>query len=296
LNVWELIIQQPLTNVLIVMANFLGDNFGLAIIALTIIINLILLPMTLSQIRSSKAMQDLQPKIAELQKKYSKDRQKLAQEQMKLWKEAGVKPAGCALTMIIQMPIWIALYQSILLALAKAPEGLVNLSRFLYPWDVVYSALPLPQGFLWLNLAQPDQFYILPLFVAATMWVQQKMTSNPDTADPRAASQMQMMQWMMPILFGVISMSVPSGLALYWAINSLFRIILQYRIAGWGSLFKKPEKKEPEVQRRLKFDATEKKPSEQTGADLVIDQEGTVVKPDKSRYQPGKKRSQRRKQ
>ena len=277
------------------MANFLGDNFGLAIIALTIIINLALLPMTLSQIRSSKAMQDLQPKIAELQKKYAKDKQKLAEEQMKLWKEAGVKPAGCAMTMIIQMPIWIALYQSILLALAKAPEGLLNLSRFIYPWDAVYSSLPLPQGFLWLNLANADQFFILPLLVAAAMWVQQKMTSNPDTTDPRAASQMQMMQWMMPLMFGIISMSVPSGLALYWAINSIFRIVLQYRIAGWGGLFKKPEKQQPVEQRRLKFDTMEKQAPAESGADLVIDQEGTVVKPDKSRYQPGKKKNQRRK-
>ena len=82
-----------------------------------------MLPMTLSQIRSAKAMQDLQPKLADIQKKYGRDKQKLAQEQMKLYKESGVKPAGCAVSMLIQMPVWIALYQSIMLALAVAPEG-----------------------------------------------------------------------------------------------------------------------------------------------------------------------------
>ena len=95
MNAWELIIQQPVINVLIVMSHYLADNFGLAIIALTIIVNVLMLPLTLSQIRSTKAMQELQPMLLELQKKYAKDRQKLAQEQMRLYKESGVKPAGC---------------------------------------------------------------------------------------------------------------------------------------------------------------------------------------------------------
>ena len=90
MNAWELIIQQPLINILIVFTNYLANNFGLAIIALTVIVNLAMFPLTLSQIRSSKAMQDLQPKIEELKKKYGKDRQKLAQEQSKLFKESGI--------------------------------------------------------------------------------------------------------------------------------------------------------------------------------------------------------------
>ena len=294
MNVWELIIQQPIINALITMAHAIGDNFGLAIIALTIIINLILLPMTLSQIRSSKAMQDLQPKIQELQKKYGKDKQKMAEAQMALWKESGVKPAGCALTMIVQMPIWIALYQSIILALAVAPEGLVNLSRFLYPWDFVYSALPLSQHFLGMNLAEPN--FILAILVGGAMWVQQKMSSNTSTTDPKQASQMQMMQWMMPLMFAVISLSVPSGLALYWAINSIFRIVLQYRIAGWGGLIKPKGETKPQGPKYVKFDSNgEKTSSDDTGADIVIDQKSTPAKPDKSRYQPGKNKGQRRK-
>ncbi len=132
MNIWELIIQQPLINILIVVAHYLGGSFGLAIIALTVIVNLAMLPLTLSQIRSSKAMQDLQPKIAELQKKYSKDRQKLAQEQMRLYKTAGVKPAGCALSLVVQMPVWIALYQSIMLALAV---GITLAATLLTAWS-----------------------------------------------------------------------------------------------------------------------------------------------------------------
>ncbi|MHB8104717.1 MAG: YidC/Oxa1 family membrane protein insertase, partial [Dehalococcoidales bacterium] len=223
MNVWELIIQQPLTNILIVIAHFFGGNFGVAIIFLTIFVNLLLLPLTLSQIKSTKKMQELQPKLAELQKKFAKDRQKLAQEQMKLYKESGVKPAGCALTMLIQMPVWIALYQSVMLALAAVPEGLLNLARYLYPWDVVFSSLPLSPYFLGMDLAGTNM--ILALLVGVTMWIQQKMSTTP-SADPAQASQSQLMTWMMPLLFTFMAFSFPSGLALYWVTSSIFRIIL----------------------------------------------------------------------
>lgn len=233
MNVWELIIQQPLTNVLIVVAHYFGDNFGVAIILLTILVNLALLPLTLSQIRSSKRMQDLQPKLAEIQKKYGKDRQKLAQEQMKIYKESGIKPAGCLLPMIIQMPVWFALYQSIMLALAAVPEGLLNLARYLYPWPVVFSSLPLNPYFLGMNLAQPN--FILAILVGASMWIQQKMSATP-TDDPRSAASSQMMTWMMPLLFAFLALSFPSGLSLYWIASSIIRIVLQYRVTGWGTL------------------------------------------------------------
>ena len=299
MNVWELIIQQPVINILIVMANFLGDSFGLAIIALTIIINLAMFPLTQSQIRSSKRMQDLQPKIAELQKKYGKDRQKLAQEQMRLYKESGIKPAGCALTLIIQMPVWIALYQAIMLALAVAPEGLLNLSRFLYPWDAVYAALPLSQEFLGMNLASPN--IILAVLTAASQWVQQKMSMTPVT-DPRQASQNQMMLWMMPMMFGLLSLSFPSGLALYWVVNNIVRIILQYRVTGWGGLRRQPKQPTEAEKKYLKFDASaEKKPVEEESAGrIVVDtapplpMDKNSLKPTKSRFQPGKDRQKNR--
>jgi YidC/Oxa1 family membrane protein insertase len=101
----------------------LFNNFGLTIIALTLIIRFALIPLTLKQLRSTKAMSTMQPKLAELQKKYAKDKQKLAQEQMRLYKESGINPVGCAVPMIIQFPIWIALYQAIILSLAVNPEA-----------------------------------------------------------------------------------------------------------------------------------------------------------------------------
>jgi YidC/Oxa1 family membrane protein insertase len=248
-DIWNLIALQPVMNILIVLTHYLFNNFGLAIIVMTLAINSAMLPLTLRQTRASKAMQELQPKIAELQKKYAKDKQKLAQEQMKLFKESGVSPAGCLLPLLIQMPVWIALYQSIMRVLAVIPENLAGLSPYLYSWPVVYSSLPLPNHFLWLNLASGDMF--LAILVGGTMWVQQKMIMTP-TADPNQQRQSSLMLWMMPILFAFLTLSFPSGLALFWVTSNLFRIGVQYFIGGWGGLVKTAPKKPTGRDRKYK--------------------------------------------
>ena len=235
--VWDTIILQPVLNSLVVLSSVLLGNFGLTIIVLTIVIRGAMYPLTIKQLRSTKAMESIQPKLVELRKKYAKDKQKLAKEQMQLYKESGINPAGCLLPMLIQMPIWIALYQSIMMALAVAPEGLLNLSRFLYSWPLVYSMLPLGSTFLWLNLAIPDGSFVLPILVGATMWVQQKMIMSA-TDDPRQQSMRSMMLWMMPVMFTFLSLQFPSGLALYWVTSNVISIVLQYFITGWGGLVK----------------------------------------------------------
>lgn len=293
MNAWELIIQQPLINCLIVVAGFFGGDFGVSIIVLTIVINLAMMPLTLSQIRSSKKMMDIRPKMEELQKKYAKDKQKLAQEQMALYKEMGIKPAGCMITMLIQLPVWIALYQSIMLAMAIAPEGLLNLSSYLYPWEAVFAALPLSQNFLGiLNLAKPN--IILAILVGVTQWVQQKMIQAPST-DPRQAQQNQLMLWMFPMFFTLISISFPAGLPLYWVANSIIRIILQYRLSGWGGLSRKPrgdtggrDKKYVDL-----ISSSERKSTDDVGADIVVTEQ--QQRPSKNRYLPGKDRERHRK-
>jgi YidC/Oxa1 family membrane protein insertase len=233
LNIWDIAMLQWMINVLIALSHYLFNNFGLTIIALTIIIRLVLLPLTMRQLRATKAMSTLQPQLMELQKKYAKDKQKLAQEQMQLYKESGVNPAGCAIPMIIQFPIWIALYQAIVLALAVNPEALLNLSRYFYSWAIPLANLPLNNSFLGMNLATGNT--ILAIVVGITMWVQQKMVT-PTNQDPRMAQQSQMMLWMMPIIFTFFSLSFPSGLALYWVVSNIFSIVVQYYVTGWGGL------------------------------------------------------------
>ncbi|HUT97182.1 MAG TPA: YidC/Oxa1 family membrane protein insertase [Dehalococcoidales bacterium] len=248
-GIWNLIAMQPVINTLVVLTHFLFNNFGLAIIALTLIVNGAMFPLTLKQIRASKAMQEMQPKIAELKKKYGKDKEKMAREQMKLYKESGVSPAGCLLPMLIQMPIWIALFQSIMRVLAVIPENLAGLSQYLYSWPVVYSALPLNNHFLWLNLATGDIF--LALLVGGTMWVQQKMVMAP-TIDPSQKTQSSLMLWIMPIMFAWLTLSFPSGLAIFWVTSNLFRIGLQYWIGGWGGLVKSSPKRDNDRDKKYK--------------------------------------------
>ena len=303
MNPWELIIQQPVINILIMMSHYLMGNFGLAIIALTIIVNAVILPLSLKQMRASKAMQDLQPKIAELQKKHAKDKQKLAAEQMRMYKESGMNPAGCLLPMLIQMPIWIALYQSVMLSLAVAPEGLLNLSRYLYSWPELYSMLPLSNNFLWLNLAKPDVF--LAILVGATMWLQQKM-AMPPSVDPKQAAQSQMMLWMMPLMFAFLALSFPSGLSLFWVTSSVVRIAMQYRVTGWGGLTSGAARRTAGKDTKYVklISQAEEKSTADVGADIVITDEeqqgrggGTSYPdiPSKTRYQPGRDRARHRK-
>jgi YidC/Oxa1 family membrane protein insertase len=159
----------------------------------------------------------------------------LAKEQAALMKETGFN-VGCILPMLIQMPIWIALYQSIIRVLATTPEALLNLSRHLYSsWGLVFPMVPLNSQFLWLDLGSPDEFLILPILVGGTMWLQQKMVT-PQTTDPQQQAQSQMMLVMMPLMFAFMTLTFPSGLALYWVTSNIISMVMQYFVTGWGGL------------------------------------------------------------
>jgi len=138
--------------------------------------------------------------------------------------------------MLVQMPVWIALYQSIIRVLATGPEELLNLSRHLYTsWTLVFDQVPLQSHFLWFDLGTPDRLMLLPILVGATMWLQQKMVT-PASPDPSQQAQSQMMLWMMPLMFAFFSLSFPSGLALYWLVSNVISIVMQYFVTGWGGL------------------------------------------------------------
>ena len=237
-ELWNFILLQPMLNFLVLLSHVLFGSFGLAIIALTIIVRVIMLPLTLRQLRSSRAMMALQPRLQELQKKYGKDRAKMQQEISKLYKEAGVNPLGCLWPLLLQLPIWIALYQSVLRALAATPEDLLRLSQSLYPLSVVHEAVPMGSVFLGLNLGPPDPPFgnlILAILVGGTMWMQQKMMTMP-TADPRQQSMSRTMLWLMPLMFAFFTLQFPGGLALFWLVSNIIGIVMQYFITGWGGL------------------------------------------------------------
>ena len=219
----------PLTNLFVLLTNLTG-NAGVAVILLTILIRLVTLPLTLKQMHSTRAMMALAPRQAELQKKI-KDPRRRQQEMMKLYREAGINPLGCFSSMLIQMPILFALYRVFILTLGEAPESLIALSERLYNWDYLRGGLPLPADFLWLHLGQPDPF--LAGLVAASTFALQKMSTLP-TTDEKQRAQAQMMNFMMPLLFGYITLTLPSGLGLYYALSNIIGMVLQYAYVGGG--------------------------------------------------------------
>jgi len=239
-NLWNLFIMEPMLNLLMLLYALLFNNFVLAIIGLTVLVRLITFPLTRGQIRSMKAMQELGPELNKLKKKFAKNKEKLAAATTELYKERGVNPMMGCLPMLIQMPIWIGLYQSIYQALGSTPEQFINLSQRLYhsiPFmhDIATRSIPLNSQFLWLHLGRPDPFYVFPVVVVAIFWLQQRLTAQP-APDPSQAQMNQTMQYMMPIMFGFITLQVASGLAVYWVASGVMQILQTGFTTGWGDI------------------------------------------------------------
>jgi YidC/Oxa1 family membrane protein insertase len=231
-----------------------GNNFGLAIILFTILIRIITWPLNAQQMKSAAAMQELQndKEWQAVQKKYAKDREKLAQEQMRFYREKGINPFGSCLPTLIQFPIIIALYQSITRALGSTPLDLLKLSRSLYSFLDVSNLIPLHSKFLWMNLGQPEGipmpfdisflpygFPLLALIVAITTYIQAKLTmpASPNPGDQSAAMG-NMMSVYMPLMLGYFALTFPSGLSVYFITSNLLGIV-QYAMQGkanWRNL------------------------------------------------------------
>lgn len=225
--IWNTLLVGTLESSLIALATLTGSA-GVAIVLFTLIIKLITFPLTWKQLKSARAMSELQPHLREIQRKYGKDRQRLTEETMRLYKEHGVNPAMGCLPMLVQMPIWIALYYA-LLNLAHNPSVPAFQAPFLWLSSL---GKPDPLGVQLFNFFLPIP--LLPILTAATQWVVQRMMTMP-TQDPQQQMMSQMMQFM-PIMFLVISISMPSGLVLYWLASNVFTIVQQYFTTGWGSL------------------------------------------------------------
>lgn len=177
-------------------------NYGLAIIFMTIAIKLVLFPLTQKQLKSMRGMQEIQPKLKYLQEKYKNDPQTMQMKVMEMYKENGVNPFGGCLPLIIQMPIFIAFYQSL----------------FKFPFKVAEHA-----GFLWIpNIGAKDPYFILAVLAALTTYIQQRVTMV-DTKDPTQKS----MLYFMPLFMAWIAATMPAGLPLYWVTFNILGILQQ---------------------------------------------------------------------
>jgi YidC/Oxa1 family membrane protein insertase len=227
---WDALILNPMLNSLLFLYQLLFQNFALTILVFTVAIRMLTYPLTSQTQKSQKKLAELQQSDAwkKTQEKYAKDREKLTQEQMKLYQQAGVNPLGSCLPMLIQFPVLIGLYQAINLAMAASPVQLLDLSRHIYPFlSSVSGLIPLQNQFVWLNLGLPDPFYILPLLVVGTTWLQSKMMTPASGGNPQAAAMSQQMTLMMPLMIGWMSLQFPSGLSMYWVIGNIVSIVQQ---------------------------------------------------------------------
>jgi YidC/Oxa1 family membrane protein insertase len=219
-------------------------HWGFAIILFTLIVKVITFPLTLSQIRGMQAQKELQPKIQELQKKYGKDREKLSQEQMKLYQEAGVNPLSGCLPLLIQMPILFGLYA----ALVVIGPSLANAAFFWIP-DLGFPQYT--QGMSWITEAFSAGDYgtliaylILPILLMVSQFIMQKwMTpATPTDADSNnpTAGMMKQMSLMMTLMFGFFTLQVPAGLTLYWVTSNLLQMLQQWIVTDTRFGFAKP--------------------------------------------------------
>jgi YidC/Oxa1 family membrane protein insertase len=245
---FNLLIIDPLINFLVLLSIITLGNLGMAIILFTALLRLATTPLTISTYRSSKNMQAAQPKMAEIQKKYAKDPQRQRQEMAKVYKDYGINPLGCALPFIIQIVFFGALYRALVYMVGGSPESLVGLSQRLYPIPILQEQIPLDQHFLWMNLGQPDQTYILPILVFVTTYVQQKM-STPANPTPQQAQQQAMMTWMMPLIITMFMLNLPSGVGLYWVVSNIIGLFTGYYVYGkslnWRTLLPFPTQPAP---------------------------------------------------
>lgn len=239
-------------NILLYIYKLVG-NFGVAIILFTLLIKLIIYPMMQKQIKSSSALMDLQksPDYVEMMEKYKDNKEKLAEEQMKLYKKAGVNPTASCFPTLIQLPIIFALYQAVIAAIVSTPLGMLDLTKRVIPSILkVGDIFPINPNFLWMNLGQPERLHIaglsfgipvLAILVLITSWMQTKLTAQPTTSGPGGGSGAMMSGMMniyMPLLMGFMAYTLASGLSLYFLISNVFTIV-QYAAEGklnWKSL------------------------------------------------------------
>lgn len=254
-QIWNLLLYQPLVNALVFFYGVLGQNLGLAIIALTLAIRAVLLPLTLPSMRAATKMRELAPELGRLKKRYGSDRQRLAQEQMRLYRERGANPAAGCLPQIIQLIVLIALFQAFNQVLQPNGDIISKLNQVLYSGLQIAPDSQISNQFTYLDLTRPDTFRLpadligglslppLPgLFLVGAAAIQfltskmmapaasqaQKVAQKTEGASDDLATAMQsQMLYLFPLMTLVIGYTFPSGLVLYWLVFSATMLLQQ---------------------------------------------------------------------
>ncbi|HYF66047.1 MAG TPA: membrane protein insertase YidC [Herpetosiphonaceae bacterium] len=194
----------------------LTGNLGWAIVVFTVLVRIAMLPLTIKQLQSQKKQQILQPKLREIQRKYGKDREKVTQETLKLYKQHGANPASGCLPLLITLPILLGVWQ----AVTKFPTAGLTAQQLSFFW------IP--------NLTAKDPTFIMPILAVVLQFITAQM-AIPRNPDPSQA-QMYRITAFMPLVFGFVYFNFPAGAVLYSVVGSLIQMVQQYFTTGFGSL------------------------------------------------------------
>jgi YidC/Oxa1 family membrane protein insertase len=247
-ELFNYIFTLPIFNVLMLLYHLFG-SMALSIIVLTLIVRLALFPLTLKQLKSTKATQAIQPLIADVRKKY-KDQKEQYQAMQAIYKEYGVNPAAGCLPLLIQLPILYGLFFALREGLNTSGlpplQYLHALNQSIYPFLPKFLVPPDPY-MIWfggpINLGKPDPTHILPILAGLATFLQLRMSQPRTRTGTKDAmtQQMALMQYIMPLITVIFAWNFPAGLALYWTTTSVFSMVQQYFVTGWGSLTVMPE-------------------------------------------------------
>ncbi|MBT4349607.1 membrane protein insertase YidC [bacterium] len=230
------IFYQPIFNLLVFLYNTIAwQDLGLAIVFLTIIVRLILYPLSKQAIRSQKSLQTIQPEIEAIKEKYKDNKEKMGPEIMALYKERKINPFGSCLPMLVQLPFLFAIYR---VFFNELKDGAIFDSSSLYTFVANPQSLDI-MAFGFLNLS--DKSIVLAVLAGAAQFWQSKMMMSKSKAKNPAAAMTNQMMYFLPIITIVIGASFPAGLTFYWLLTTLFSVFQQYMVLGF-------KKKKPEVE------------------------------------------------
>lgn len=258
MNIFTIILTQPLTNGLILFYNIFGQNMGFAILFFSLFLIFIMRPLTKPYLESMKKIKELQPQIDKLKKKFGSDKMKFSQAQAELYKEKKINPAAGCLPYLLQFAILIALFNVFTTALGGGGDVTAKVNNLLYPVLKLPADHTLNTKFLYLDLSKPDTFSVqgipfgLPgaflLLATVAQFLSVKITAPYISAEEKLAKKtksqtddmqvtmQQSMTYTLPLMTIIFGLRFPSGLALYWLVFSLVNVWQQVTMNGWGSL------------------------------------------------------------
>lgn len=258
MNIFNVVLIEPLANGLILFYKLLGGNMGLAIIGFSLALRFLLNPLTKPYMESMKKMKEFEPQLTKLKERHKDDKKKLLEAQTEFYKQKGINPGAGCLPYLLQIVVLIALFNVFTRVLSPNGDVVAKFNEFLYSPLRFAEGEAINTRFLYLDITRPDSFKVsfLPfaipgpilIFAALLQFASAKIMTpfqkleekvakkTKGATDDLQVSMQKSMSLTFPLFTLIFGLSFPSGLALYWLLFSLFQLLQQYRTSGWGGL------------------------------------------------------------